>query len=160
MGQSVTKSIGNGKTIAENRKARHDYGLETRYEAGVMLTGTEVLCMRAGMVSIAESYVSVEGGELWLINASFRALPSTGAFAHEERRPRKLLVHRRELSKIRDAVSREGMTAVALKIYFNERGRVKLAIATAKGLNKADKRERDAKRDWDREKGRLLKRAA
>lgn len=160
MGQTVDKSVANGKRIAENRKARHDYELGDKLEAGIVLTGTEVLSLRANMASIAESYVSVEGGELWLINASFRPLPASGVFAHEERRNRKLLASKREISRIHQAIGREGMTAVALAIYFNGRGRVKVEIATAKGRNKADKRDADAKRDWSREQGRLLKRGA
>lgn len=153
------KSDPNSRLIAENRQARFHYAIEQDIEAGVMLTGSEVKALRTGQCNIAESYASVEGGELWLINAHISALKDAGTFGHEERRRRKLLVSRRELSRLWTATGREGMTIVPLRLYFNERGRVKLLIATAKGKKLADKRETEAKRDWGREKQRLLKRA-
>ena len=153
------RSDPNSRLIAENRQARYHYAVEQDLEAGVMLTGSEVKALRTGQCNITEAYASVEGGELWLINAHISALKEAGAFGHEERRRRKLLVSRRELSRLWSATGREGMTIVPLRLYFNERGRVKLLIATARGKKLADKRETEAKRDWGRERARLLKHA-
>jgi len=153
------KADPNSRLIAENRQARYHYAIEQDLEAGVILTGSEVKSLRTGQTNITESYVSVENGELWLINAHIPPLLGAGVFGHEMRRPRKLLVSRRELSRLWSAIARDGMTIVPLKLYFNDRGRVKLLIATAKGKKRADKRETEAKRDWGREKARLLKRA-
>lgn len=153
------RSDPNSRLIAENRQARYHYAIEQDLEAGVILTGSEVKSLRTGQTNIAEAYVAVEGGELWLINAHIAALSDAGVFGHEERRRRKLLVSRRELSRLWSATARDGMTIVPLRLYFNERGRVKLLIATAKGKKRADKRETEAKRDWGREKARLLKQA-
>lgn len=153
------KADPNSRLIAENRQARYHYAIEQDLEAGVILTGSEVKSLRTGQTNITESYVSVENGELWLINAHISPLLGAGVFGHEMRRPRKLLVSRRELSRLWSATARDGMTIVPLRLYFNERGRVKLLIATAKGKKRADKRETEAKRDWGREKARLLKRA-
>jgi SsrA-binding protein len=148
----------NSKLIAENRRARFDYHIEDDLEAGIMLTGSEVKSLRTGQSNIAESYASVEGGELWLINGYIAALPHAGIWGgHEERRRRKLLVSRRELARLWSATAREGMTIVPLVMYFNDKGRVKLKIGIAKGKKLADKRETDAKRDWARQKQRLLK---
>ena len=151
------KSDPNSKLIAENRRARFDYFIEDELEAGIVLTGSEVKALRTGQSNIAESYASVEGGELWLINGYIAALQQAGVFGHEERRPRKLLVSKRELSRLWQAVGREGMTIVPLRMYFNDKGRVKLALGVAKGKKVADKRETEAKRDWNRQKQRLLK---
>ena len=153
------RSDPNSRLIAENRQARYHYAVDEDLEAGVMLTGSEVKALRTGQCNIAESYASVEGGELWLINAHISALQEAGIFGHEERRRRKLLVSKRELARLWSATRREGMTIVPLKLYFNERGRVKLLIATAKGKKLADKRETEARRDWDRQRARLLKHA-
>lgn len=147
----------NYKVIAENRRARFDYFIESDLEVGIMLTGSEVKSLRTGQSNIAESYASVENGELWLINAHIAALSNAGVFGHEERRRRKLLVSKRELSRLWQAVGREGMTLVPLVMYFNHRGLVKLKIGVAKGKKVADKRETSAKRDWNRQKQRLLK---
>lgn len=147
----------NYKVIAENRRARFDYFIESDLEVGIMLTGSEVKSLRVGQSNIAESYASVEDGELWLVNAHIAALSRAGVFGHEERRKRKLLVNRRELSRLWQAVGREGMTLVPLVMYFNHRGIVKLKIGVAKGKKVADKRETSAKRDWNRQKQRLLK---
>ncbi|NUB46021.1 SsrA-binding protein SmpB [Fertoebacter nigrum] len=156
----VEKSDPNSKLIAENRRARFDYHIEDDIEAGIMLFGSEVKSLRIGGSNIAESYASVEGGELWLINGYVAPYTRAKTFPHEERRRRKLLVSRKELSRLWNATAREGMTIVPLKMYFNDRGIVKIKLGIAKGKNKADKRETEAKRDWNREKGRLLKQNA
>ncbi len=147
----------NYKVIAENRRARFDYFIESDLEVGIMLTGSEVKSLRVGQSNIAESYASIEGGELWLINSYIAPYSQAGVFGHEERRRRKLLVSRKELSRLRQAVGREGMTLVPLVMYFNDKGIAKLKIGVARGKKLADKRETAAKRDWDRQKARLLK---
>ncbi len=151
------KSDPNYKVIAENRRARFDYFIESDLEAGIVLTGSEVKALRTGQSNIADSYASVEGAELWLINSYIAAYKEAGVFGHEERRRRKLLVSKRELSRLWQATGREGMTLVPLVMYFNHRGRVKLKIGVAKGKKLADKRATEAKRDWNRQKQRLLK---
>lgn len=151
------KSDPNSKLIAENRQARFHYAIESDLEAGIMLTGSEVKSLRTGQSNIAESYASVEGGELWLINAYIAAYKQASVFGHEERRRRKLLVSRKELARLWQAIGREGMTLVPLRMYFNDRGIVKLKLGIAKGKKLADKRETSAKRDWNRQKQRLLK---
>lgn len=154
---SQTKSDPNYKVIAENRRARFDYFIESDIEVGIVLTGSEVKALRTGQSNIAESYASVENGELWLINSYISSYKQAGVFGHEERRHRKLLVNRRELSRLWQAVGREGMTLVPLVMYFNHRGVVKLKLGIAKGKKTHDKRATEAKRDWGREKQRLLK---
>ncbi|NCU21060.1 SsrA-binding protein SmpB [Candidatus Falkowbacteria bacterium] len=151
------KSDPNSKIIAENRRARFDYAIESDLEAGIILTGSEVKSLRTGQSNIAESYASVEGGELWLINGYIASYKQAGVFGHEERRRRKLLVSKKELSRLWNAVGREGMTIVPMLMYFNDRGIVKLKLGIAKGKKLADKRATEAKRDWDRQKQRLLK---
>jgi SsrA-binding protein len=153
----VAKSDPNSKLIADNRRARFDYHIESDLEAGIMLLGSEVKSLRQGGANIAESYASVEGGELWLINGYIAPYLQAKTFGHEERRRRKLLVSRKELGRLWSAVGREGMTIVPMKMYFNDRGIVKLKLGIAKGKKLADKRETSAKRDWDRDKARLLK---
>lgn len=148
------------KLAAENRKARHEYFIEETLEAGVVLLGTEVKSLREGRANIAESYASVEGGELWLINSFIPAYLQANRFNHEERRRRKLLVRSRQLARLASAVQREGMTIVPLKLYFNERGRAKLEIGLAKGKKLHDKRATEKERDWNREKQRLLRHSA
>ena len=147
------------RPAAENRRARYDYFIEDTVEAGLVLEGSEVKSLREGKANITESYASVEGAELWLINAYIPPFShaKTDAFSHEERRRRKLLVHKRELARLHQAVGREGMTLVPLKLYFNDRGRAKLLIGIAKGKKMADKRATEAKRDWQRDKARLLR---
>ncbi|MBN2739876.1 MAG: SsrA-binding protein SmpB [Rhodobacteraceae bacterium] len=147
----------NSKLIAENRQARYHYAVEDTLEAGIMLYGSEVKSLRTGQTNIAESYASVEDGELWLINSYIAAYMQAGHFGHEERRKRKLLVSKRELSRLWNATQREGMTIVPLKMYFNDKGIAKLLVGIAKGKKQADKRETEAKRDWNRQKQRLLK---
>ncbi|WP_128513930.1 SsrA-binding protein SmpB [Tabrizicola thermarum] len=153
----VAKSDPNSKLIAENRRARFDYHIESDLEAGIVLLGSEVKSLRQGGANIAESYASVEGGELWLINSYIAPYLQARTFGHEERRRRKLLVSKKELSRLWSAVGREGMTIVPMKMYFNDRGIVKLKLGIAKGKKLADKRETSARRDWERDKARLLK---
>ena len=145
------------KLVAENRRARFDYALEDFYEAGLVLTGSEVKSLREGRANIAESYASPEKGELWLINAYIPEYGPSNRFNHEPRRPRKLLVRQRELGRMFGAVEREGRTIVPVKLYFNERGLAKVEIALAKGRKLHDKRDDSKARDWKREQGRLMR---
>jgi SsrA-binding protein len=145
------------KLVAENRRARHDYFIEDDLEAGIVLEGSEVKSLRNGKANIAESYASVENGELWLINGYSPAYAQAKTFGHDERRRRKLLVNRRELAKLWQGTKREGMTLVPLRLYFNDRGMAKLQIGIAKGKKLADKRATEAKRDWQRQKARILR---
>jgi SsrA-binding protein len=147
----------NGKTVAENRKARFSYEVVDTLETGLVLTGTEVKSLRQGQANIQESYASAEGGEIWLINSYLPEYAQGNRFNHEPRRRRKLLVKKKEMARLAQAVEREGMTMVPLKIYFNERGRAKLLLGVARGKKLHDKRETEKKRDWSREKARLLK---
>ena len=151
----VEKSDPNSKLIAENRRARFDFYIESDLEAGIMLMGSEVKSLRQGGSNIGESYASVEGGELWLINGYIAPYLPAKTFGHEERRRRKLLVSRKELSRLTNSVGREGMTIVPLKLYFDDRGFVKLKLGV--GKKQADKRETSAKRDWERQKARIMK---
>ena len=146
----------NYKVIAENRRARYDYAIEDDLEVGIVLYGSEVKSLRTGQSNIADSYASVDDGELWLTNA-YIAPYEQAMFGHEDRRKRKLLVSRKELSKLWNATQRQGMTLVPLVMYFNHRGLVKLKIGIAKGKKAHDKRATDAKRDWQRQKQRLLR---
>ena len=145
------------KTVAENRRARFDYFIEDKLEAGLMLTGTEVKSLRAGEATIAESYAEVRDGAVWLVNANVPEFSHGNRFNHEPRRPRKLLLSAREIDKLTGAVERKGMTLVPLSIYFNGRGRAKVELALAKGKNTADKRHTIKDRDWQRDKARLLR---
>jgi SsrA-binding protein len=145
------------KVVAENRKARFNYAIEDTFEAGISLTGTEVKSIRSGKSTIAESYADPRAGEIWLVNANIPEYLQANRFNHEPRRPRKLLLHKRQINKLIGAVEREGMTLIPLKLYFNEQGRAKLELALAKGKKLHDKRETEKKRDWSREKGRLLR---
>lgn len=143
--------------IAENRRARYDYEILDTLEAGMVLTGTEVRSLRNGKAQITESYAAPENAELWLINSYIPEFVQANRFNHLERRPRKLLVNKRELAKLFSAVQRDGNTIVPLKLYFNEKGRAKLLIGLGKGKKKADKRETERNRDWARQKARLMK---
>src|SRR5579872_5389344 len=145
------------KVVAENRKARFNYAIEDSIEAGVALTGTEVKSIRTGKATIAESYADARDGEIWLVNANIPEYLQANRFNHAPKRPRKLLLHRRQVNKLIGAIEREGMTLVPLKLYFNEQGRAKVELALAKGKKLHDKRETEKKRDWNREKGRLLR---
>ena len=146
----------NYKVIADNRRARYDFAIEDDLEVGIILTGSEVKSLRTGKSNIADSYASGDDGELWLTNA-YIAPYDRAMFGHEERRKRKLLASRREVARLWNATKREGMTLVPLVMYFNDRGLVKLKIATAKGKKNHDKRATEAKRDWGRQKQRLLR---
>jgi len=154
---AVRKDDPHNKTVAENRKARFSYEVIDTFEAGLVLTGTEVKSLREGKANIQESYASVEGGEIWLINSYLPEYLQGNRFNHEPRRRRKLLLNKREMARLSQAVEREGMTMVPLKVYFNDRGRAKMLLAIARGKKLHDKRETEKKRDWAREKGRLLK---
>jgi SsrA-binding protein len=145
------------KLIAENRRARFDYFLDETLEAGLTLTGTEVKALRLGRANIAESYVGVEGRELALINAHIPEYGPANRFNHEPRRPRRLLMHRRQIDKFIAAAQREGRTLVPTKLYFNDKGLVKLEVALARGKKAHDKRATEAERDWKREQGRLMR---
>lgn len=145
------------RIAAENRKARYHYEIIDTVEAGVALTGTEVKALRGGKATLGESYAGPKGEELWLFNAFIPEYLEANRFNHLPKRDRKLLLHRRQIDKWIGAVQREGMTIIPLKIYFNEKGRAKVEIGLGKGKKLHDKRETEKKRDWDREKGRLLR---
>ena len=145
------------RLVADNRKARFNYEILDTLEAGLVLTGTEVKSLRANQANIAESYASFEGGEFWLINSYIPEYTEASRFNHQPRRRRKLLLNKREMAQLAQAVDREGMTVVPLRLYFNDRGRAKLEVALARGKKLHDKRETERKRDWAREKSRLLK---
>ncbi|WEX07677.1 SsrA-binding protein SmpB [Chelativorans sp. AA-79] len=147
----------NTRTVADNRKARFAYEVMDTLEAGLVLAGTEVKSLREGHANIQESYASVEGGEIWLINAHIPEYFAGNRFNHEPRRRRKLLLSKKEIARMAQAVEREGMTMVPLKLYFNERGIAKLQLAVARGKKLHDKRETLKQRDWNREQARLLK---
>lgn len=150
--------ISTNHTVAENRKARREYTLEDKFEAGLMLTGTEVKSLRGGQASLNEAYVGPKRGEIWLINANIPEYAQAhGALQHEPKRARKLLLHRREVDKLLGAVQREGYTIIPLRLFFNGRGIAKLEVALAKGKKLHDKRETEKKRDWGRQKRRLLR---
>jgi SsrA-binding protein len=146
-----------GRVAAQNRRARFDYAIETVYEAGIMLMGSEVKSLRGGRASINEAYAGEKAGEVFLFNAYIPEYGSGRIFGHEPRRPRKLLLHRREVLKLIGAVRREGMTLVPLSVYFNERGRAKVALALAKGRKKGDQRAAVKEREWQRQKRSLLR---
>lgn len=145
------------KVVAENRKARHNYFIEETFEAGIALQGTEVKALRAGEGSIAESYAEVRDGQVWLVNANIPEFSHGNRHNHEPKRPRKLLLHEREIDKLFGAVERKGMTLVPLAIYFNGRGRAKVELALAKGKQAHDKRQTIKDRDWQRDKARLMR---
>jgi SsrA-binding protein len=146
-----------GKLIAENRRARFDYFLEQTFEAGLALTGSEVKSLRNGRANIAESYAAVEGDQIVLVNADIPPYAQANRFNHEPRRPRKLLLHRKEIDRLIGAVQREGRTIVPTKLYWNDKGMAKLELSLAKGKKVHDKRETAAERDWQRDKARLMK---
>ena len=145
------------RVAAQNRKARHNYQIEDSLEAGLVLRGSEVKALREGRANIAESYAKPENGEIWLINAHIPEYSQAGQFNHEPRRPRKLLLKKREASKLIGATDRDGMTLSPLKLYFNARGIAKLEIGLGKGKHYYDKRETQKKRDWNRQKARLMR---
>jgi SsrA-binding protein len=145
------------KTVAENRRARYEYAIDETFEAGIALTGTEVKSLRFGEGSIAESYAEVKDDQLWLINANIPEFSHGNRFNHEPKRPRKLLMHQREIGRLHGAITRQGMTLIPLSVYFNDRGRAKVELALAKGRKLHDKREHEKEKDWKREQGRLLR---
>ena len=145
------------RLIAENRKARFNFEISETFEAGIMLSGTEVKSLRGGKITIAESYASPKAGELWLVNADIPEYDKAHQFNHERRRPRKLLLSRRQIDKLAQAVEREGMTIVPLKLYFNPRGRAKVEVALARAKKLHDKRDTEKARDWQRDKARLMR---
>jgi len=145
------------RIIADNRKARFNYEIGEVFEAGVALTGSEVKSLRQGKASIGESYADARGGEIWLVNANIPEYLQAGRFNHLPKRPRRLLLHKRQINKLSGAVEREGMTLVPLKLYFNEKGRAKIELALARGKKLYDKRQTEKKRSWERERGRLLR---
>ena len=145
------------KVIAENRKARFNYAIEDTVEAGIVLTGTEVKSSRSGKTTIAESYADSKDGEIWLVNANIPEYLQANRFNHEPKRPRRLLLHKKEIGRLIGAVQRDGLTVVPLKLYFNEQGRAKLQIALARGKKLHDKRDTEKKRDWQRDQARILR---
>ena len=151
------KADPNYKVIAENRRARFDYAIESDLECGVVLLGSEVKSLRNGGLNIAESYAQIENGELWLVNSYVAPYEQAKTWGHQERRKRKLLASKKELSRLWNDTQRKGMTLVPLVIYFNHTGRVKIKIGVAKGKKIHDKRADEAKRDWGRQKQRLLR---
>ena len=145
------------KIIAENRKARYAYAIEETLEAGIMLMGSEVKSLRGGKTTIGESYAHAKDGELWLVNCYIPEYTQASRFNHEPKRTRKLLVHKAQAAKLSNAIQREGMTLIPLKMYFNEKGRAKVLLGVAKGKKLHDKRETEKSRDWARDKARLLR---
>jgi SsrA-binding protein len=142
---------------AQNRRARHDYLIEEKLEAGLVLQGSEVKVLRQGQASINEAYANESGGELFLVNANIPEYTAAKHFSHQPRRPRKLLLHRKEMARLLGAIRREGMTLIPLSIYFNERGRAKVELGLAAGKRKADKRQAEKERDWQRDKARIMR---
>ena len=145
------------KYAAQNRRARHDFLIEDTLEAGLVLQGSEVKVLRTGQASIAEAYADAQAGELFLVNANIPEYSAAKHFSHQPRRPRKLLVHRKEMNKLLGAIKREGVTIVPLSIYFNERGRAKVELGLAHGKKKADRRQAEKNRDWQRNKARIMR---
>ncbi|MDG5493995.1 MULTISPECIES: SsrA-binding protein SmpB [Azospirillaceae] len=154
----MAKAETDRKVVAQNRRARFDYFIEDTVEAGIMLLGTEVKSLRSGKASIVESYAGDQNGELFLVNAYIPEYGQAGQFfQHETKRPRKLLVRKRELARMLTAIQREGMTLIPMSIYFNDRGKAKVELGIAKGKKKGDKREAEKERDWQRDKARLMR---
>ncbi len=151
------KSDPERKMVAQNRKARHNYFIDEVLEAGIMLAGTEVKSLRQGKATIVDAYASDKAGEIWLYNVNIPEYDSGGYTRHEEKRARKLLLKKREIAKLLGAVQREGMTLVPLSIYFNPRGIAKVDLGLARGKKQYDKRETEKRRDWDKQKQRLLR---
>ena len=156
--QKKSGMISVNQTVADNKRARFDYEILEKFEAGIMLVGTEVKSLRLGQCSIAESYVGPKDGDIWLWNANIPEYQQAGPkMQHEPQRPRKLLLHKREIHKLLGGVNKAGQTIVALKLYFDKRGMVKVEIALARGKKQHDKRETEKKRDWDKQKGRIMR---
>jgi SsrA-binding protein len=153
----VAKSEKPFRVIADNRKARFHYEIGETLEAGIALSGTEVKSLRNGKATIGESFAGPREGEIWLYNANIPEYLQASRFNHTPKRPRKLLLHKRQINKLIGAVERDGMTIVPLKLYFNDKGRAKVELALARGKKLHDKRETEKQRSWDRERGRLLR---
>ena len=145
------------KVVAENRRARYDFEIMQNFEAAIELKGSEVKSLRVGHINLGEAYATMKGTELFLLNSNIPEYREANRFNHEQKRPRKLLLNRKEIDRLAVGVQREGLTIVALKMFFNPRGRVKVDIALARGKKLADKRETIKNRDWDREKSRVLR---
>jgi SsrA-binding protein len=156
-GAKTARKLQGVKVVADNRRARYEYELLQFFEAGLMLTGSEVKSLREGRTNLAEAYAAVKRGELFLLNSNIPEYREANRFNHDPKRPRKLLLHKKEIAKLSNGVLREGLTIIPLKIFFNPRGRAKVDIALAKGKKLHDKRESVKERDWGREKARLLK---
>jgi len=146
-----------GRVAAQNRKARHNYFIEDTVEAGIELTGSEVKSLRAGRANIGDSFAEERGGEMFLVNAHISPYAAANRFGHEPLRPRRLLLHKREIGRLLGKVQREGYTLVPLSVYFNDRGRAKVELALGRGRKNYDKRERDRERDWQRDKARVMR---
>jgi SsrA-binding protein len=157
MARPKTPTFDKHKIVAENRRARFEYFIEDTFEAGIALSGTEVKGLRSGQGSIAESYAEVRDGEAWLVNANIPEFSHGNRFNHEPKRPRKLLLHAREIERFVGAVERKGMTLIPLSVYFNARGRAKVELALAKGKQAHDKRQTIKDRDWQRDKARIMR---
>ncbi|MEB3414652.1 SsrA-binding protein SmpB [Alteriqipengyuania sp. WL0013] len=157
MARPTPKTFDKQKIVAENRRAKFDYAIEDTFEAGLQLQGTEVKALRAGEGNIAESYAEVRGGEAWLVNANIPEFSHGNRHNHTPTRPRKLLLHAREIERMVGAVERKGFTLVPLSIYFNARGRAKVELALAKGRQTKDKRDYIKDRDWQRDKARIMR---
>ena len=153
----MAKDESNHRIVSDNRRARYNYEIGDVYEAGLVLTGTEVKSLRTGKATIAESYASAEKGELFLINATIPEYGHGNRFNHEPKRPRKILMKAREIARLTQGVEREGMTLVPLRVYFNDKGRAKLTLAIARGKKLHDKRATEKERDWNREKSRVMR---
>ncbi|MSO72206.1 MAG: SsrA-binding protein SmpB [Rhodospirillaceae bacterium] len=153
----MAKALISHGTVAQNRKARHEYAIDETVEAGIMLTGSEVKSLRLGRCTLLESFAQPENGELFLINAHIPAYEGASHFQHNERRKRKLLLHRREIDRLMAAVGRKGMTLVPLSLYFNDRGKAKVQLGLAKGKTHVDRRDDIKKREWQREQARVMR---
>jgi SsrA-binding protein len=156
-GAKASRKVEGIKIVSENRRARYDYELMQFFEAGLELKGSEVKSLRVGHINLAEAYAAMKGSELYLINSNIPEYREANRFNHEQKRPRKLLLHAKEIDRLAVGVLREGLTIVALKMFFNPRGRVKVDIALARGKKLVDKRETIKARDWNRDKSRLLR---
>jgi SsrA-binding protein len=153
----MAKTLISHGTVAQNRKARHDYAIEDTFEAGIMLTGSEVKSLRLGRCTLVEAFAQPEQGELFLLNAHIPAYSGASHFQHDEKRKRKLLLHRKELDKLMAAIGRKGMTVVPLSLYFNDRGKAKVQLGLAKGKTHVDRRDDIKKREWQREQSRVMR---
>jgi SsrA-binding protein len=156
-GAKASRKVDGIKVISDNRRARYDYEIIQTFEAGIALQGSEVKSLRTGHTNLAEAYATMKNGELWLINSNIPEYREANRFNHEPKRPRKLLLHKKEIEKLSSGVLREGLTIIPLKLLFNKRGRVKVDLALARGKKLHDKREAIKERTWDRERARLMR---